>query len=562
MKDISFLFEGMSPIVCPCKDGAVLYRIDNAGNDTYGALINKAGENGFDAIFSNVIAHSTVKTLSENGDVLYTSYSDAEKVIRVIAKEDAKYAKELGFDGDKKYDVLLTQLSQPYYAPDCGMSYLVRLADGRFVVIDGGFDEFDNVDHLWNVISSQNERGGKPVIAAWFVSHAHDDHCGVPLHFIDKYSSSAEIQNVLYNWAVRIDGSSRHPEVRFTEVCSENNGVLNVVTPRSGDRYVFGGVSFEMLFVGEDLYPAEIASLNDSSMVVKMVYDGVTVLFPGDALSTASDLMCARYTPDVLKCDILQVPHHGYYGGSEAFFKACKPEVLFWSCPNYWYPVVCKWGANPMLIEAPATKYIYCCGRIEVTLDLSAEKDRFLPYKNDNYYIKNKHVLPSVADKPGDTVYEETFPEGRRVSELRWSCLTGGRTGYGAAKIELESGKCTFVSHDDRYDVIEFVQNWVIEKVPSFTLTFSGKMIGSYDTFSLFYDYALPTVYSDEYALPLGIAADSPFDVKLVTDPENNKAFFTVNGVTKEVPFREVGGLHFILKGATVEFNNVKVVKN
>ena len=562
MKDISFLFGTMSPIVCNCKDGAVLYRIDGTDDDAYTALIGKAGENGFGTTASNAIGGSFFTTLTLDDTTLYASYSGNEKVIRVIAKENAGSVEGLGFDGETKYDVLLTQLSMPYYAPDCGMSYLVRLADGRFVVIDGGFDEFDNVDHLWNVISSQNEKGGKPVIAAWFVSHAHDDHCGVPLHFIDKYSDSAEIQNVLYNWAVRIDGSSRHPEVRFTEVCREHNGVINVVTPRSGDKYVFGGVSFELLFVGEDLYPAEIASLNDSSMVVKMVYGGKTVLFPGDALSTASDLMCARYTPDVLKCDILQVPHHGYYGGSEAFFISCAPEVLFWSCPNYWYPVVCKWGANPMLIEAPTTKYIYCCGRIEVTLDLSADKDVFLPYGNNNYYIKNKHVLPLFADKPGDTVYEETFPEGRLVSELRWSCLTGGRTGYGAAKIELEKGKCTFVSHDDRYDVIEFVQNWVTEKVPSFTLTFSGKVTGGYDTFSLFYDYALPTVYSDEYALPLGIPANSAFDVKLVTDPENNKAYFTVNGVTKEVPFREVGGLHFILKGATVEFYNVKVTKN
>ena len=558
MKDISFLFDDLSPVFCACKDGAALYRIDGSDGHTYISLIGEALSNGFSVCSSNKIDVNFFCVLSSGVTTLYVSFSEKEKTVRVIEKENDGKVDSLGFDGEKKYDVLLTQLSQPYYAPDCGMSYVIRLDDGRFVIIDGGFDEFENVDKLWELISSQNERGGKPVIAAWFVSHAHDDHCGVPLHFIDKYSDFSVIQNVLYNWAVRIDGSSRHPEVRFTEVCSENNGKINVKTPRTGEKYVFGGVLFEILFVGEDLYPGEIASLNDSSMVVKMVYDGKTVLFPGDALSVSSDLMCARYAPDVLKCDILQLPHHGYYGGSEALFTSCEPSVIFWSCPNYWYPVVSKWGANPMLIEKDTTKYIYCCGRVEVTLNLSDGENYFLPYRNDEYFIENKHILPKLTD----TVYEETFPEGRRVSDLRWSCLTGGRTGYGAAKIALEDGKCLLDAPDDRYTVIEFVQNWAMEKVPSYTLAFSGKVNGSYDTFSLFYDYALPTVYSDEYALSLGIPADSAFDVTLVTDPEAKKAVINVNGNAKEVPFRTAGGLHFILKGASVEINGIKVAKN
>ena len=133
MKDISFLFGTMSPIVCNCKDGAVLYRIDSTDDDAYTALIGKAGENGFGTTASNSIGGSIFTTLMLDDTTLYASYSGNEKVIRVIAKENAGSVEGLGFDGETKYDVLLTQLSQPYYAPDCGMSYLVRLADGRFV---------------------------------------------------------------------------------------------------------------------------------------------------------------------------------------------------------------------------------------------------------------------------------------------------------------------------------------------------------------------------------------------------------------------------------------------
>ena len=56
------------------------------------------------------------------------------------------------------------------------MGYIVRLSDGRFVVIDGGMAEYDEIEHFFETLNSQNELESVPVIALWFITHPHFDH--------------------------------------------------------------------------------------------------------------------------------------------------------------------------------------------------------------------------------------------------------------------------------------------------------------------------------------------------------------------------------------------------
>ncbi len=51
---------------------------------------------------------------------------------------------------------LITQVKLPYFTVDCGMSYVIRLSDGRFVIIDGGYGEYDETEHLYGVLKKQN----------------------------------------------------------------------------------------------------------------------------------------------------------------------------------------------------------------------------------------------------------------------------------------------------------------------------------------------------------------------------------------------------------------------
>jgi glyoxylase-like metal-dependent hydrolase (beta-lactamase superfamily II) len=62
-----------------------------------------------------------------------------------------------------------------------GMGYVVQLADGSFIVYDGGYDS--QVSTLWGIPSKPKKLGvvDEIVIRAWVLTHFHDDH--IILHF-------------------------------------------------------------------------------------------------------------------------------------------------------------------------------------------------------------------------------------------------------------------------------------------------------------------------------------------------------------------------------------------
>ena len=66
------------------------------------------------------------------------------------------------------------------------------------------------------------------------------------------------------------------------------------------------------------------------SMLTFHQYNDTKVLASGD-LSDNSLNHLVMVMGDALKCDILQVPHHGCSGGTKWFFDACDPRVALFS---------------------------------------------------------------------------------------------------------------------------------------------------------------------------------------------------------------------------------------
>ena len=72
-----------------------------------------------------------------------------------------------------------------------GLSVLIRLTDGRFIVIDGGFNRTECADALIKAIKEQSKAyTNKPVIAGWIITHAHGDHSGMIGKQYGRFTSS------------------------------------------------------------------------------------------------------------------------------------------------------------------------------------------------------------------------------------------------------------------------------------------------------------------------------------------------------------------------------------
>ena len=75
-----------------------------------------------------------------------------------------------GVSPEAKTKVHMLELS------DNGNSFVVQLKNGHFIVEDGGTEP--DAPYLIDYLESLTPEGQKPVVEAWFMTHAHTDHYG------------------------------------------------------------------------------------------------------------------------------------------------------------------------------------------------------------------------------------------------------------------------------------------------------------------------------------------------------------------------------------------------
>lgn len=172
---------------------------------------------------------------------------------------------------------------------------------------------------LYTLIDAGNNADGKKLVT-YFQSlgikefqyiigtHAHEDHIGG----LDDIIKSFSINHFFM------------PDVITTTKTFED--VLDALeekqiafeTPSINSTFTMGNTKFLVLWVSQDK-----DNLNDTSIVLKMIYKNTTYLFTGDASSTVEKKILSQD----LESDLLKVGHHGsQYSTSAQFLKKVNPK--------------------------------------------------------------------------------------------------------------------------------------------------------------------------------------------------------------------------------------------
>ena len=539
------------------KDGAELVLMRNSSAEQYGAVRETLAASGFAMDSERREGEVLFSTYAKDGQVLWLSYVPNETATRVISKEGGVIPpRETAPEGDVRVTPLMTQLRTPYLVCDCGMSYLMRLCDGRFIIVDGGLGEYEETEYLLELMERQNPREGKPVVAAWLITHWHGDHYFVMCEMLERFSDRLEVRSVVVNTPLMYDFPNRAKAVM------EAHPEITLIVPHTGQRFVYADAVIDVLYACEDHYPGEFRDSNDTSTIFRMELAGRRVLFLGDSSPLSSNIAADRYPAESLCCEFLQVGHHGYTGGSYRMYKAANPEVLLWPCPDYWYAMVKYWGANHVLLnESPRCRAIFVAGHQETVFDMTKPDEAKEPWR-------------FFAD--GETIYELDF-SGNRVIDLGWNFVTGGVHGYRVPKVALEKGSATLTTQvQDAYTVLQFVLRAQMDRISSYTLTFSGKLGEGSEKFGLFWKLPLLLGYdplaeahrnsfNEEEALWLTPSAeDGSFEYKFVADADKRMAYLYENGEQiAEFRHRKMPdcALYFLLRNGNVTFDHIKLVQ-
>ena len=237
-----------------------------------------------------------------------------------------------------KNDTVVTQMRATEDNPKTqinGMGYVIRLADGSFIVYDGGYRE--RASELWDTLTTLNGGEEGIVIRAWLLTHAHGDHTYCFYAFSELYANKVTLERVLVaptslsDWKMDLNnGRLESATNKF-----KNAEILYVHT---GMVFNFCDVKMEILCTVDDIYFDGSSDDHNNSSIVSRVYKegGKSVIFLGDAGDDVSTRLIPMYG-EYLKSDICQAAHHGVEDFTVEAYRLIRAAIWFYPCNTSLY---------------------------------------------------------------------------------------------------------------------------------------------------------------------------------------------------------------------------------
>ncbi|MDO5309008.1 MAG: MBL fold metallo-hydrolase [Planctomycetia bacterium] len=209
------------------------------------------------------------------------------------------------------------------------MGYVLQTATGQTIVIDGGAT--GEAPYLVDFL--KQECNGK--VDAWFLTHAHIDHCGALAEICKKYPDALEIKDLYYNfpeqgWLDEHESGSKKATAFIFEGLAQFKGSYR--KPEVNEVFQYGPLSIKCL---NDLDSSlTMNAINNSSVTLRMDVGGSSLLFLGDLGYEGGDRLMDMQGEN-LCVDVCQMAHHGQQGVRRKFYELVKPKVTLWPTPDW-----------------------------------------------------------------------------------------------------------------------------------------------------------------------------------------------------------------------------------
>ncbi len=313
--------------------GNSIYCYTSVGSTAFSNYLTTMRNSGYTQVASRTIGSVQTYAFSHAAGTAYVVYSGRESSMYLALDNrsvTSSWAEKTSYTtvteptmANMSQDRAITPL-----ADGNGMDYIFTLADGSYLILDGGYGE--DAERIYNFLLDNNKRtDGKIVIHAWYITHGHGDHFGAFKKFATNHGADVTLENVIAYAAASTDPLY----TELTTYLPYFGKNVKLIRPHTGDYYKMPGLTMEIMYTADDLYMynGTIDASNNMSTVCKVTIGGQTILFTGDAAESAVAKMLKMYTTTQLQATFFQVNHHGNSGGTAAFYTAVAPTYLLFT---------------------------------------------------------------------------------------------------------------------------------------------------------------------------------------------------------------------------------------
>ncbi len=213
------------------------------------------------------------------------------------------------------------------------MSYLIETPNGETVMIDGGYACKEDAEYLYEILK---KRGGD--IELWIINHAHEDHFGALLWMLENMKDfNLNIKRLAFSfppleWFKTAEGGASYKWVeRFLNQLKIHN--INTELLVKDEIIELGNMSFEIL--NDCSNYLNYHTVNDTTIVVLAHFPKRDILFLGDLAESGGKDLLSSCDIKKLRCDIVQMAHHGQNGVNRDFYSVVKPKICLYTAPDW-----------------------------------------------------------------------------------------------------------------------------------------------------------------------------------------------------------------------------------
>ncbi len=368
----------------------------NCGNNTqlelfydknavdYNEMLSHIRNDGYVTVQTSEIDNFLSTTLKKDNVQKIITYDITAEEIRCIT-DSFSAALNTEYKKAGKCPVRMWQFEVDHTLIDCGMCYIFQCTDYSFIIIDSAhFYSLNDDVRLYELLRKETPSELPVVISGWYLSHGHADHICKCLDFI-LYNKDVKIKGLYYNFVPNDHFSSQNwlvADIKHTDLFNcevEKRTDIPKYKLHAGQYFYIDCIRFDILCNHEDVFPQSLEDYNDSSVMAMVTVDGDKISFPGDA-SAKSSVIAERRFPDFLKCDIVQISHHGHNGTSVDFYNKTQAKVALFPVTQIKfdeeYPRI---EANRVACEIAEHIYIASNGTVMFTFPLENSKILIYP---------------------------------------------------------------------------------------------------------------------------------------------------------------------------------------
>ena len=210
------------------------------------------------------------------------------------------------------------------------LSVIIETGNGGMIVVDGGWEA--NGESLLREIK---RRGGH--VAAWLITHPHQDHALALAYILQHHASELTIDGIYYNffpddWYAAMDQESV-PVIQALKAGFAKLPASKLHGDVSAGQVITAGQA--LVQVLNNPYQHSTNCGNNSCVTYMVSLNGTNVVFLGDLGLAGGASMMDDVDLKSLKCDMVQVAHHGQTAVSYSFYQQLAPKVFLWPTPQW-----------------------------------------------------------------------------------------------------------------------------------------------------------------------------------------------------------------------------------